>query len=388
MPAKIIPIDATWVKQRALNLGFSMVGITTPDPPQHHETYRRWIGQNRHADMSYLAREDAIAKRSNPRLIVPDCQSIIVTGTSYAVTPNMVGLDSPEFQVAMYALGSDYHQVLVERLTTLINAIEEQLGEPIVHRIYTDTGPVLERELGQRSGLGWIGKNTCLIHPQQGSYFLLAEVLLALPLDPDPPFTADRCGACTRCIAACPTRCIMPDRTLDAGRCISYLTIENKGHIPRDLRSAVGDWLFGCDICQQVCPWNQRFLKISDDEAFKPRPFLRESKLSDFIRLSPSTWRKPLRNSPLERPRRKGLVRNAAVVAGNQGMVDRIDDLISVLREDPEPVARSHAAWALGQIEDDRARQGLITHLEIEKDAEVINEITLSVQQPNHPSPD
>lgn len=381
MPTNKRTIESTWVKQRAFDLGFSLVGITTPEPPPHLDTYHHWIAQNRHADMTYLERENSIAKRSNPRLILPECQSIIVTGTSYGVNPAKSGGESPEYQIAMYALGDDYHQVLVARLNALVKDIEDYLGEPFAHRIYTDTGPVLERELGQRSGLGWIGKNTCLIHPQQGSLFLLAEVFLALPLESDPPFTADRCGTCTRCIDACPTACILPDRTLDAGRCISYLTIENKGHIPRDLRSNVGDWLFGCDICQQVCPWNQRFAITTQDEAFQPRPFLHKSKLSAFLRLLPNEWREPLDNSPLERPRRKGLVRNAAVVAGNQGNTDQIDTLLMVLHEDPEPLARAHAAWALGQIDHDRAKQGLINQLKIEKDSVVLSEITLSLER-------
>jgi epoxyqueuosine reductase len=160
-------------------------------------------------------------------------------------------------RVASYARGEDYHDVLPARMQELVRFIEEQVGGPVGNRYYTDTGPILERDLAQQAGIGWIGKNTCLIHPKQGSYFFLSEILLDLELEPDPPFTTDHCGTCTRCITACPTQCILPDRTLDATRCISYLTIELKDDIPVELREKVGDWAFGCDVCQMVCPWNR-----------------------------------------------------------------------------------------------------------------------------------
>ena len=160
-------------------------------------------------------------------------------------------------RIASYAHGDDYHDILPARMKELVQFIEEQVGGPVQNRYYTDTGPILERDLAQRAGIGWIGKNTCLINPKQGSYFLLSEILLDLELEPDPPFTTDHCGTCTRCIEACPTDCILPNRTLDARRCISYLTIELKDDIPLELRDKIGDWVFGCDICQQVCPWNR-----------------------------------------------------------------------------------------------------------------------------------
>src|SRR5512139_3833352 len=187
----------------------------------------------------------------------------------------------PGGRVAAYAWGEDYHTVLTERLQQLVVFIETHLGSPFPYRIYTDTGPLLERELAQRAGLGWIGKNTCLINPQAGSYFLLGEVLLGVALEPDAPFIADRCGSCTRCLEACPTGCILPDRTIDARRCISYLTIELKGIIPVELRPAIGNWVFGCDICQEVCPWNQRFARTQGEAAFTARPGLSTPRLVD-----------------------------------------------------------------------------------------------------------
>ena len=368
------PVDAGWVKQRASDLGFTLVGISSPDPPPHHDIYRAWINAGRHAGMAYLARDDAIAKRAAPRLVFPECQSIIVTGTAYTGSPDTQGSGSGT-RIASYALGDDYHRVLMERSRLLVAQIEQRLDQPIAHRIYTDTGPLLERELAQRSGLGWIGKNTCLINPRLGSYLLLAEILLDIPLQTDPPFTRDYCGSCTRCIEACPTQCILPDRTIQAGRCISYLTIEHKGTIRTDMRSTIGTWLFGCDICQQVCPWNLRFSKAVSDPAFKPRPFLRDVQLGDFLQLTPQEWRTSLHDSPLERPRRAGLVRNAAIVAGNLSSSEWISELNNVLQHDPEPLARAHAAWALGEIDDESARNALAVQLEKETDPSVRKEI-------------
>lgn len=384
LPEKTRAIDSTWIKRHAHRLGFSLVGVTTPQTPPHLDVYDHWLKAGRHAGMDYLARKDAVAKRGDPRLLLPECQSIIVTGASYAVNATGVNQKSSDFQVAMYALGEDYHKVLVERLQSLVTEIEKEFGGPIPYRIYTDTGPLLERELAQRCGIGWIGKNTCLINPEQGSYFLLAELLLALPLQPDLPFIHDRCGSCTRCIDACPTKCILPDRTLDAGRCISYLTIENKDAVPHDLRKSIGDWIFGCDVCQQVCPWNLRFSKTTLDPAFEPGPFLREARLDDFLRLPPKKWRSSLRDSPMERPRRKGLVRNAAIVAGNHADEAWLDGLVHALRDDPEPLARAHAAWALGQIDGPLSKEVLENYLTLESNAKVREEIILALKHPKY----
>jgi epoxyqueuosine reductase len=367
-------LDSAWIKATAQGLGFSIVGITTPDPPPHVDVYRGWINADRHASMAYLDRPDTIAKRADPLAVLPECQAIVVTGT--LCTPAVHDISS-DFQVASYAQGEDYHRLLVERLSELVTEMEKQAGKSLQYRIYTDTGPLLERDLAQRAGLGWIGKNTCLIHPTLGSNFLLAELLLDYPLEPDQPFSADRCGSCTRCIDACPTHCILPDRTIDAGRCISYLTIEHKGTIPPTLRPNLGNWIFGCDICQQVCPWNIRFAQHTADQAFMPTPFLQSAALSDFLRLSPNHWRKSLRGSPLERPRRKGLVRNATIVAGNQAREEWIDDLAYVLHNDPEPIPRAHAAWALKQINHPRSREVLSEHLAREQDPEVLHELEL-----------
>ncbi len=253
-------------------------------------------------------------------------------------------------RVAAYAWGADYHLILPERLQTLAAFIERQAGQPVAYRFYTDTGPILERDLAQRAGLGWIGKNTCLINPKHGSYFLLAEIFLDLELEPDPPVTTDHCGSCTRCIEACPTECILPDRTMDAGRCISYLTIELKEDIPPELRPLTGDWVFGCDICQMVCPWN-RFASGEGDPAFKPHEELSHPYLLQELELTPKGFNRKFKGSPIQRAKRRGYLRNVAVAMGNEGKREDIPELEKALK-DNEPMVHKHAAWAIERITD------------------------------------
>ena len=370
-PAELEPARLTaFVKAPALQPGFDLGGVTGPEPPAHLEAYSRWLSQGRHGEMGYLATPRARERREDPRNILPECRSILVVGANY-LPP---GHGEAARGVAAYAVGQDYHKVLPRRLRILLDRLEAHWGRSIAHRIYTDTGPLLERELAQRAGLGWIGKNTCLIHPRHGSYFFLAEALLNLELVPDPPFISDHCGSCTRCLEACPTQCILPDRTLQADRCISYLTIEVKGDIPIELRSPVGGWLFGCDVCQQVCPWNLRFAQPTTDLAFQPLPWMQMAGLKDFLLLDASTYRQELRDSPLKRPRRSGLLRNAAVAAGNQMDTSLIPALRTLL-EEPEPKVRAHAAWALGRIGGPTARDALREAGRAEQDAGVRAEI-------------
>lgn len=301
--------------------------------------------------MSYLAEERALTRRADPRQILPECRSILVLGILYD-NPTKVKTESRMRnygRVAAYAWGNDYHIVIPPRLEALVHFIEEKVGHPVPNRWYTDTGPLLERELAQRAGLGWIGKNTCLISPGNGSYFLLAEILLGLDLPPDPPFPGDQCGSCTRCIEACPTHCIQPDRTLDARRCISYLTIENKAEIPAELRPQMGNWVFGCDICQMVCPWNIRFAPQRGDPAFAPREGLSLPVLAQELTLTPEEFNRKFKNSPVKRAKRRGYLRNVAVAAGNMRDVDSLPALERAQHQD-ELLLREHAEWALEQI--------------------------------------
>lgn len=374
-------LSSRFVKDQARRLGFVSVGITTPEPPDHLEVYREWIARGRHGEMDYLAAEPALARRSRPKDLLPECESIVVVAAPYSPPSGRQGTA----RVAAYALGDDYHQVLVERMHALVTALELHLGHPVPHRVYTDTGPILERELAQRAGLGWIGKNTCLIDPQRGSYLLLGEILLGLRLESDAPFIEDRCGSCTRCLEACPTHCILPDRTLDAARCISYLTIETKGEIAFDLRPAIGDWVFGCDVCQEVCPWNVRFARPAEDAALAPRPFLDPPQVGGFLDLDKATYRTSLGRSPLKRAKRRGLVRNAAVAAGNSRNPDYVGALVGLLG-DSEPLIRGHAAWGLGEIGGDEARRALEDAARREGEAHVLQEIAAALARLTSPT--
>lgn len=302
--------------------------------------------------MEYLATDRSRLRRADPRQILPECRSILVLATPYnspsflrAERSNSADEAEKRGKIASYAWGQDYHDVLPERMEELVRFIEEQAGRPVQNRWYTDTGPLLERDLAQRAGIGWIGKNTCLINPKHGSYFLLSEILLDLDLEPDPALTTDHCGTCRRCIEACPTDCILPDRTLDARRCISYLTIELKEDIPVELREKIGEWVFGCDICQAVCPWN-RFAEEGDPafEAKTPPPILDEE-----LTLTPQAFNQRFKGTPVKRAKRRGYLRNVAVALGNTGSLQVLPVLQKALN-DEEPPVRQHAAWAIEQI--------------------------------------
>jgi len=338
------------IKTRSKQLGFILAGVTTPELPPHYSTFERWLAQGFHGQMNYLATDRSRVRRADPKQILPECKSILVLATPYnPPLPKGEGLGvRVEGKVASYAGGADYHDVLPARMKELVAFIEEQVGSPIRNRWYTDTGPILERDLAQRAGIGWIGKNTCLIHPKQGSYFLLSEIFLDLELEPDPPFITDHCGTCTRCIDACPTDCILPDRTLDATRCISYLTIELKDDIPVELRDKMGKWVFGCDICQMVCPWN-RFAPEGDPAFSDKEP---HAPLTDELSLTPQTFNQRFKRTPIQRAKRRGYLRNVAVALGNAGDMQALPVLQSALN-DEEPLIREHAQWAINKITGD-----------------------------------
>jgi epoxyqueuosine reductase len=341
------------IKDEARRLGFSLVGATTSEPPPHWPVYERWLSMGRHGSMDYLADR----RRADPRRVLPECRSILILAMSYPDPGSYAETEGLGLagRVAAYAWGRDYHLVLPERLKTLASFIENQFGSPVPHRWYTDTGPILERDLAQRAGLGWIGKNTCLINPKIGSFFLLAEILLGIELEPDMPFSADRCGGCTRCITTCPTGCILPDRTIDCQRCLSYLTIENKNEIPPDLRPQLGNQVFGCDICQQVCPWN-RFANQEHDPAFNARPGLPNPDLIAELALGPKEFNRKFKDSPVLRSKRRGYLRNVAVVLGNSGDPAALPALERAFH-DKEPLIREHAGWSLEQIQKGKSNQ-------------------------------
>jgi epoxyqueuosine reductase len=235
-----------------------------------------------------------------------------------------------------------------------VGFIENQVGHAVASRCYTDTGPILERELAQRAGLGWIGKNTCLINPRLGSYFLLAEILLDIDLEPDAALLADHCGSCTRCLHGCPTGCILPDRTIDAGRCISYLTIELRESIPHEVRALMGAWIFGCDLCQMVCPWN-RFAALEGDAAFMSTNASPDPRLREELALSPEALRRRFKTSPINRAKLSGYRRNVAVALGNAAGPEAIPALQTAV-QNGDALLMEHAAWAIQRITEQTAR--------------------------------
>jgi len=339
------------IKARALELGFNLVGVAEAGPSQQHEAFVEWLRAGFHGTMGYLARPEAVERRRDPRAILPGARSVVTVAMSYYVPARESAANDARLrgQIARYARNDDYHDVMTRRLEALTGFMRTEAGREVQARVYVDTGPVLERELASRAGLGWIGKHTNLIHPRWGSWLLLGEIITDLALEPDPPFEQDYCGTCDRCLVACPTGALVAPRVLDARRCISYLTIELKGPIPPDLRPLMGDWIFGCDVCQEVCPWNQKFARPTEEPAFRPRDDLAAPDLMALLSLDEEGFRHRFRGSPIRRAKRPGLLRNVAVALGNLGSPAAVPALARAL-DDPEPLVRDHAAWALGQI--------------------------------------
>ncbi len=336
---------AAQIKSRARELGLDACGITTADPSRHADFYRQWTAAGKAGEMAWLAREPD--RRADPARVLPGVRSIIVAGLNYW-QPQPVGRG----RIARYALGDDYHEILLEKLNTLAREITTA-GAP--SKVYVDTGPVLEKPLAERAGLGWQGKSTMLISTQLGPWLLLGEILTTLELAPDPPMQ-DHCGKCTRCLDACPTRAITAPYQLDARRCIAYLTIELKGSIPEDLRPLIGDRVYGCDECLDVCPWN-RFAQTTREARFQapPRDDSRDH-LHDLLEITPQEFKRRFAKSPILRVKRRGLVRNACVVLGNIGTSEDLPALRRAEHHD-EPLVREHATWAVKQIEA-RALEG------------------------------
>jgi epoxyqueuosine reductase len=373
----------------AKRLGFDLVGIEAAEPPLTAGLYRDWLQKGRHGEMAYLARPDAVARRADPGRILPGVRSVVTVGANYHAQPLPSNLrdDPSRGIVASYAWGDDYHDLLTPRLHQLAGFIATATGGPLGYRAYVDTGPQLERDLAARAGLGFVGKNTSLIHPRLGSWLFLGELLLTMdlpPVHPDAP--PGICGRCTRCLAACPTQAFVAPYILDARRCISYLTIELKGQIPPELRPLMGQRIFGCDICQEVCPWNRRFARPTAEPAFQLRPDAIAPRLLDLIALDEEGFQERFRGSPIKRAKRRGLLRNVAVALGNWGHPAAVPALVGALH-DAEPLIRGHAAWALGRIDGSDARDALARALPGETDEWVREEMRPALSGAYHASP-
>lgn len=296
------------IKQRALDLGFAACGIALVGESTTHEHYRRWLQNSYQADMNWIAREDAAWKRADPRNVLPGAKSIVCVAMHYRTDDDWD--EEQQGKIARYARGTDYHEFMPQRLRELLGWIREQ--QPCEGRVYVDTGPILEREWAQRAGLGWIGKNSMLLSRELGSYFLLGEILLDIELEPDRPHIEQFCGTCTRCIDACPTQAITEPRVLDATKCISYHTIENREEIPETLKEKFEGWLFGCDICQEVCPWNNKSTYESNETNLWQREEM--PSLLEWLMLPQEEYSRRLSKSPLKRPKLAGMKRNAEIV--------------------------------------------------------------------------
>ncbi|HEX6251764.1 MAG TPA: tRNA epoxyqueuosine(34) reductase QueG [Gemmatimonadaceae bacterium] len=331
-----LPLEG-WIKAQAYALGFDLAGIAGLGPAQTAGHFDAWLAAGYAGEMEYMAR--GAEKRRDTRLPVPGAVSAVVVALNYGGT-------EPPGPIARYARGDDYHDVMLAKLRELHRRIAERTGGAVPGKPYVDTGPVLERELAQRAGLGWFGKNTNLINPGLGSFFFIGSLLLDLPLSPDAPFEEDRCGTCTRCLDECPTDAFVGPRVLDSRKCISYLTIELRGDIPEELRPLIGDRIYGCDICQDVCPWNVRFSRDLAEPALTPRAENVTPDAAEILALTDDEFRARFRRSPIKRTKRRGLARNAAVVMGNR---DESGDSATLSRalEEPDPLVRDHARWAL-----------------------------------------
>ena len=307
------------IKERAHELGFEPVGITRVGPAETYAAFAQWLEQGFHGEMAYLPR--GAEKRRDTSTPFADAVSAIVVALDY-------GGREPAGPVARYARGDDYHDVMLGRLGELHRWLEEECGHEVRGKAYVDTGPILERDLAQRAGLGWIGKNTMLISPSRGSFFFLGALLVDVELEPDAPFDGDRCGTCTRCLDACPTDAFVAPHILDARRCISYLTIEHRSDIAPELQPLMGELLYGCDVCQDVCPWNVKFASELREDAFRPRAALAgkdaRALASALLEMDDEQYRSAFQGSPMKRAKRSGLARNATVVRDNIARRDRI----------------------------------------------------------------
>jgi len=334
------------IKQYARELGFDLCGVARAEHYPELDCLPDWLARGYAGEMAWMARN--ADRRADVRNVVPGARSVIVTGTLYNTNrPYSEQQASDVARISRYAWGDDYHDVLKERLDVLLAWMRARAAEPFEARAYVDTGPVQERVYAQYAGLGWIGKNTCLINPELGSWLFLGEIICTLDLDPDTQ-GLEQCGSCTRCLEACPTGALVEPGVLDSRRCISYLTIEHRGSIPEEHRHAMATHVYGCDICQEVCPYN-RPPTSSTDAAWQPRAALDLPRLVDLWRRPDAEIRAATRGSAMTRAKLAGLRRNVAVAIGNSGDPDAVIALDEPHDDSPsadDPLVREHVEWA------------------------------------------
>jgi epoxyqueuosine reductase len=365
------------IKAEAQRLGFELVGISPVQAPPHEASFTDWLRRGFAGEMGYMER--TAEPRRDPKKLMPWAVSVVSAGMNYFTSPvRRESSADGEGRISRYAWGDDYHELVKGKLEGLLSAIRGWHGGAVEGRAFVDSGPVLERDFAGVAGIGWIGKNTLLISPRKGSWFFLGELFLSLALDYDRPIR-NRCGKCELCLEACPTGAFIGPYVLDARRCISYLTIELKGWMPRHLRPLVGDHIFGCDICQEVCPYNVKALPTSEP-SYAPRPGLSGPELIPLLSLTSEEFRRRFRGSPILRAKRRGFLRNVAVALGNLRSREAVPALLCALNDD-EPLVRGHVAWALGRIGSSEAVSGLTQRLRVENDAAVRAEINNALQE-------
>jgi epoxyqueuosine reductase len=365
------------LKQQARGLGFSVAGVVDARPGRRLDAYLRWLDHAYHGQMGYLARPDRLARRKDLNVILDGVQSIVCVAMDHASAGPPLDLlkDPARGRIASYAWGNDYHDLMQPKLEQLARWLAQASDVEVKHRVYVDTGAIMERDHAETAGLGFTGKNTMLIAPRRGSWFFLGELLTTVALTPD---TAARpmpsCGSCTRCLTKCPTDAFPRPYVLDARRCISYLTIELKGWIPRELRPLMGNWVYGCDVCQAVCPFN-RFAPDDAPPDFNPADWQDVAPaLVDLLRITEFEFARRYDTSPIKRIKRERLVRNACVAAGNWGNQAAVAPLVELLA-DPSPLVRGHAAWALSRIGGATAKEALEAVVDAEADERVKREM-------------
>jgi len=344
------PLHSADIKAKAFGLGFDACGIAPAANHPELTFYREWLDRGYAGEMAYLHR--TADRRADVRNVVPSARTVICTATVYNTDRpySIESLDRQRAGIARYAWGDDYHDVIGARLDALLRWMRASSPDPFEACAYVDTGPVQERVYAQHAGVGWIGKNTCVINPIMGSWIFLSEIICSVPLEPDTP-ALDQCGTCALCLEACPTGAIVEPWIVDATRCLSYLTIELKAAIPESQRDALGTHVFGCDICQDVCPWNA-MAACSDDPSWQPRESLTAPRLVDLWKRSDTELGEIVRGSPLTRPNLAGLRRNLAVALGNSGTSEAAEALDHERGDDSiqNPIVAEHVEWAKRRV--------------------------------------
>lgn len=338
------------LKQQARALGFDLVGIAPAQPADSFAQLQDWLARGYAGEMAYMHRHgDA---RRHPTSILPTVRSVVMVALNYKPQAPVAvprARNGNRAQIARYARGRDYHDVLREKLKALLHWVQGEVPG-CAGRAVVDTAPLLERDFARRAGLGWFGKNTMLLNTRLGSYMFLGALLLDIELRPDEPFEASHCGTCTACLDACPTQAFVAPGMLDSRLCVSYLTIELRGPIDEALRPHMGDWLFGCDVCQEVCPWNRKS-PFSTEPAWSSRPDLLTLDFEELFSLTEADFRRRFKGTALRRTGRGGLLRNAAIVLGNTGDVSALPALERACG-DPDPLVRDAAQWAIARIRE------------------------------------